>query len=129
MSDNATPSLELAFTSRHHYYESLRPCAEHRYAPPCEVHSLSLLPWHLGDRFSRSAQEPGVRSRCLYTGCRLAKTWGDRQTDFGDALSSDFGIVVNPFFDTSLAVRLCSSSNTTPDGCFRLFLNAHHQDS
>src|ERR1700728_5399356 len=73
--DNATPSLELAFTSRHHYYESLRPCAEHRYAPPCEVCSLGLLPSHLGDRFSRSAREPDVRSRCLYTGCRLAKTW------------------------------------------------------
>jgi hypothetical protein len=54
---------------------------------------------------------------------------GNRQANFGDALSPDFDIVVNPFFDTSLAVRLCSSSNTLPDGCFRLFLNAHHQDS
>ena len=53
--DNATPSLELAFTSRHHYYESLRPCAAHRYALPCEVRSLDILPYHRSDRFSRSA--------------------------------------------------------------------------
>jgi hypothetical protein len=54
---------------------------------------------------------------------------GTRQTNFGDALSPDFDIVVNPFFDTSSAVRLCSSSNTTPDARFRLFLKPHHQDS
>src|SRR3977135_3657526 len=53
--DNAAPSLELAFTSRHHYYGLLRPCAAHRYALPREVRSLDVLPSHRDDRFSRSA--------------------------------------------------------------------------
>ena len=55
MLDNATPSLEPAFTNRHRYYESLRPCAAHRYALLREVRSLDVLPSHRDDRFSRSA--------------------------------------------------------------------------
>src|SRR3954452_5942683 len=48
------------------YYEPVRPCASHRYSAPqgsapwrspLEV-SLGGLPWHRGDRFPRSAQEP-----------------------------------------------------------------------
>src|SRR3954469_11148398 len=43
-------------------YEPVRPCASHRYSAPqgsapLEV-SLGGLPWHRGDRFPRSAQEP-----------------------------------------------------------------------
>lgn len=44
MLDNATPSLGFVFTNRHHYYESLRPCAAHRYSLPYEVRSLGFLP-------------------------------------------------------------------------------------
>ncbi len=52
--DDAAPSLELAFTSRHRYYKLLRPCIAHRYVPSHEVRSLDAFPYHRDDRFSRS---------------------------------------------------------------------------
>src|SRR4028119_2322035 len=47
------------------YYGLLRPCASHRYAGPCGGHPLERLPWHRGDRFSRSVREPDPASRRL----------------------------------------------------------------
>ena len=60
------------------YYGLLRPCASHRYAGPRGGHPLERLPWHRGDRFSRSAREPDPASRRLQAGCRSGRSPGLR---------------------------------------------------
>ena len=68
------------------YYETVRPCTPHRYAPPhgfgrlrfsLQTTSRRPQPLHWpaapsGHRFTRSAREPGPRSRHLHAGHRLA---------------------------------------------------------
>ena len=92
----------------HHYYGLLRPCAPHRYSHPRRGRLLGFLPSHRGDRFPRSAREPGSRSRRLHAGCRLGSNQATPQTDPGLTTSPRFRH--RPYaFDTSSAVRFRSS--------------------
>ena len=58
-----------------------------------------------------------------------AKTWVTARLISGNRTVPDFDIIRTTFSILHQQVRLRSSSNTTPNGYFRLFLNAHHQDS
>jgi hypothetical protein len=80
------PLRSTRITRLHRYYETLRPCAPHRYStphgfsrlrpsrPPTTVgpHCATGRPRTRDDRFTRSAQEPKPSSRHLHAGHRLA---------------------------------------------------------
>jgi hypothetical protein len=90
------------------YYGLLRPCAPLRYSHPRGGRPLGFLPSHRGDRFPRSAQEPGSESRRLHAGCRLGSNQAIPQTDPG--LTTPPRFRHRPYaFDTSSAV--CSRSS------------------
>jgi hypothetical protein len=74
---------------------------------------LEFLPYHRDDRFPRSVQKPGSRSRHLYAGCRT----GSKQVPPVLILeprknpSFDTAYIC---FDTSSVVRLRSSPRSSP---------------
>ncbi len=90
------------------YYERLRPCAPHRYAPPCRVCLLGLLPSHRDDRFPRSSPEPDSRSRRLHAGRRLGSTQVSPNLVPGPKSNPGFD-VDKIHYDTSSAVHSRSS--------------------
>ena len=77
-----TPLRSARITRPHRYYETVRPCAPHRYSAPrrfrCSGCSLSPTAGqhpagpYRGDRFPRSVPEPEPSSRHLYAGHHLA---------------------------------------------------------
>ena len=75
---------------------------------------LARLPSHQHDRFPRSPQEPGLRSRRLYAGCRP----GSKQVAPGlvpeQRPRPGFDIVLG-LYDTSSAVHLRSTPQSIPD--------------
>src|SRR3954447_14862320 len=75
------PLRSTRITRLHRYYETVRPCAPHRYSAPhsfrCLRRSLSpVVSTHdrprWGDRFPRSVPTPEPSSRHLYAGHHLA---------------------------------------------------------
>ena len=62
----------------------------HRYSDPRGRLPLGSLPSHRGDRFPRSAQEPGSESRRLHAGCRLGRKSGPPQTRPGLTTSASW---------------------------------------
>jgi hypothetical protein len=79
------PLRSTRITGPQRYHGTVRPCAPHRYSAPrsfrCLGNSLATAggtygpvsrPPRRGDRFPRSVQEPGPRSRHLHAGHRLA---------------------------------------------------------
>jgi hypothetical protein len=59
----------------------------------CRLPSMrGSLPSHRGDRFPRSAQEPGSESRRLHAGCRLGRNQDTPQTRPGLTTSPGFDI-------------------------------------
>jgi hypothetical protein len=130
------PLRSARITRPRRYYETVRPCAPHRYSAPHSYRCLGVSltqpihrPAHRGDRFPRSAPEPEPRSRHLHAGHHP----GSKQVTPGLIPEQ----LPDPGFDVNKAVttrhqwfasaRLHGSHLTRSTA--RLFRNAHHPGS
>ncbi|MDH3770408.1 MAG: hypothetical protein OET79_05420 [Nitrospirota bacterium] len=97
-----------------HYYELLRPCTSHWYSSPSEGDSVGFLPYHRGDRFPRSLQEPEIGSRDLHAGHHSARKQVSSELVPSQQRYSVL-VPVELLFDASSAVHLRSSSHLPLD--------------
>lgn len=122
----ARPLGSTRITGLRRYYETVRPCAPHRYSAPRGLLRLGALPpvasqGHRpsyrrlcrGDRFSRSAWEPEPSSRHLYAGHRLGGKQVSPRLLPGHSFNPGFDVVLA--LDTSSVVRSRSPSRLLPD--------------
>src|ERR1019366_237314 len=85
---------------------------------------------HRSDRFPRSTKEPDLDSRRLQAGCRSGRAPGLPPNSSQGPLPSPRFRHRPLHFDTSSAVRWCSSLQISPDGVYPAFsCDAHHQRS
>ena len=131
------PLRSARITGPHRYYETVRPCAPHRYSAPHSFRCLgcSLRPvgatagqcrW--GDRFPRSVPMPDLSSRHLYAGHHLASQQAPARLVPGQRLDPGFYDIarLSTLHQWFTHVRLLRSHLTH---LVRLFRNAHHHDS
>src|SRR6266508_1191079 len=131
------PLRSARITGCHHYYETVRPPAPHRYSGPYSFRCLgfSLSPAsptpsqrHRGEAFPRSTLEPEPGSRHLHAGHRLANRQAPARLLPGQQLDPGFDVVdtLSTRQQWFTHVRLPGSHLTH---LVRLFRHAHHHGS
>jgi len=122
----ARPLRSARITRPHRYYETVRPCAPHRYSAPGSSCCLESSLWrprghprphprppYRGDRFPRSAPEPRPSSRRLHAGHHLGSKQVSPRLIPGQVIIPRFRCHLYTF-DTSSTVRFRSPSWPIP---------------